>query len=130
MDDKTEESAVGELGLSTPQANAVAGPSRITPEVDTGPVQRAAIDEEIDELDDEDDPAAQAQELLAMISALLPPGEDDNKDDGGQSEDELDPDSYKMEDSPAPSITDDRPRKENETPAEKKEKKRRNRMVL
>lgn len=116
--------------MLTSTTNAAAGPSRSSPERETDSDLQAVFDEEIDELDDDDDPASQAQELLAMISALLPPGDEDNKDDAGQSEDELDPEHYKMEDSPAPSISDDKPRKENETPAEKKEKKRRNRLVL
>jgi hypothetical protein len=128
MNDRAAES---EAGPSIAPANAAAGPSRLTPErEDQADANKPAVDDEIDELEDDDDPAAQAQELLAMISALLPPGEEDSKDDIGQSEDELDPDTYKMEDSPAPSITDDKTPKPNETPAEKKEKKRRNRLVL
>lgn len=90
----------------------------------------ASAGEDIDELEDDNDPASQAQELLAMISALLPAGED-YQDDGAQSEDELENDIDENAESPAPaSLPDGKVKKEKDTPAEKKEKKRRNRMVL
>jgi hypothetical protein len=122
-------------GPSSGSKQATPGPSSPTRQEKDDHTTRSIVNEEIDELEDpdDDDPAAQAQELLSMISALLPPGEMDNKDDGMNSEDELDGDNFKMEDSPAPSASgtnDDKGGKDKETPAEKKEKKRRNRLVL
>ena len=122
-------------GSSSGSKQAMPGPSSPARQDKDDQTTRSIANEEIDELEDpdDDDPAAQAQELLSMISALLPPGEMDNKDDGMNSEDELDGDNFKMEDSPAPSASgtnDDKGGKDKETPAEKKEKKRRNRLVL